>query len=156
MCYTILVTIYMIYMLDDTDDLTDADILVKIVLSLLILLLWTRQVYFEIIQLYNDGFVDYFRSLWNYNDIANYSLTAFVIVVNSFFKDDLIEMDLLRAIAAVTIALVILKCFDWLRLFEKTAFYVLLMRRTFGDMIWFMLLILLTFFMLGLPMVLLN
>ena len=46
--------------------------------------------------------------------------------------------------------------FDWLRLFENTAFFVLLMIETLADIKDFMVLIMVSLLMFGLPMTILN
>ena len=46
--------------------------------------------------------------------------------------------------------------FDWLRLFESTAFFVLLMIETLADIKDFMVLIMVSLLMFGLPMTILN
>jgi hypothetical protein len=49
-----------------------------------------------------------------------------------------------------------LKVFDWLRLFGKTSFFILLMTETLWEIRYFMVLIFLTLAMFGIPMAVLN
>ena len=49
-----------------------------------------------------------------------------------------------------------MKMFDWLRLFEKTAFYILLLSQTISDVSYFLILLVTTLMMFGVPMVVLN
>ena len=58
--------------------------------------------------------------------------------------------------AAISSTLTMVKIFDWLRLFEDTAFYVLLVGETLFDVRYFLLLLLTTLIMLGVPLVILN
>lgn len=67
----------------------------------------------------------YFESFWNYVDIFMLTSTSFVIIASSLHFD-FISMNSLRVIAALASCATILKMFDWLRLFEQTAFYILL------------------------------
>lgn len=48
------------------------------------------------------------------------------------------------------------KCYDWLRLFESTSFYILLIGETLNDIKPFMILLAVTLLTFGIPMVLLN
>ena len=50
----------------------------------------------------------------------------------------------------------VLKVFDWLRLFEPTAFFILLVEQTLKDIRFFIILILLALLMFGFPFVILN
>ena len=63
---------------------------------------------------------------------------------------------MLRVVAAISSTLTMVKIFDWLRLFEDTAFYVLLVGETLFDVRYFLLLLLTTLIMLGVPLVILN
>ena len=49
-----------------------------------------------------------------------------------------------------------MKLFDWLRLFEDTGFYVLLVEETLYDIRFFLLLLLTTLMMFGVPLVMLD
>ena len=49
-----------------------------------------------------------------------------------------------------------MKLFDWLRLFEKTGFYVKLVEETLYDIKYFILLLLTTLIMFGVPVVMLD
>lgn len=48
------------------------------------------------------------------------------------------------------------KLFDWLRLFEDTAFYILLVSETMSDIKAFMILLVIAMLMFGLPMMMLS
>ena len=49
-----------------------------------------------------------------------------------------------------------MKLFDWLRLFEETAFYVLLIGETIYDIRYFILLLMTTLIMFGVPLIMLD
>ena len=58
--------------------------------------------------------------------------------------------------AAIASCTLMLKVFDWLRLFEKTAFYILLVEVTLKDVSSFLILLVTALMMFGVPMVMLN
>ena len=58
--------------------------------------------------------------------------------------------------AAIASCTLMLKVFDWLRLFEKTAFYILLVEETLKDVSSFLILLVTALMMFGVPMVMLN
>ena len=62
----------------------------------------------------------------------------------------------LRVLASISSCLIVTKFFDWLRLFGKTSFYIMLMTETIKDIRYFILLILLTLAMFGIPMAVMN
>ena len=64
--------------------------------------------------------------------------------------------ELLRIIAAFASCFIFVKIFDWLRLFEGTAFYVHLVGETFSDILAFLILLLITLMTFGVPMYMLN
>jgi len=62
----------------------------------------------------------------------------------------------LRLFSAFGSCFTLLKVLDWLRLYEKTAFYVLLVTETLNDIKYFMLVLLTTLMMFGAPLLMLN
>ena len=99
--------------------------------------------------------LDYFKSLWNINDCVSLSLTL-TTVLTSVFRHPALPMELLRPMASIASCTLIIKLFDWLRLFEKTAFYILLLSQTISDVSYFLILLLTALMMFGVPMVMLN
>ena len=83
-------------------------------------------------------------------------MTAMFIFVSTITKSYLVEVETLRVIAAFTTCFTILKLFDWLRLFEETAFYVLLVGETLYDIRHFLLLLIAALMMFGIPLLMLN
>ena len=69
------------------------------------------------------------KSFWNWTDAANLTLNAFVLV-QSFEAFRVIEIDENRVIASISSCLMIFKFFDLLRVFEETAYYILLIQET--------------------------
>ena len=82
-------------------------------------------------------------------------MTLLILIVTSTGAD-WPSIEVQRVISALASFLTVLKIFDWLRLFEETAFYVLLVQETLWDIRFFMLLLLTTLLMFGVPLVLLQ
>ena len=68
----------------------------------------------------------------------------------------MIKLEYLIIIAAVNSLSLSLKSFDWLRLIEKTAFYINLIGQTMTDIQSFIILLLASFMLFGMPMLMLN
>ena len=76
-----------------------------------------------------DNKMNYFRSLWNLADIISLPLTA-IVTLHYLFGLTKIDVKDLRTMAAFASSLLVAKIYDWLRLFENTAFYVQLLEAT--------------------------
>ena len=61
-----------------------------------------------------------------------------------------------RVLASIFSFLLILKAFDWMRLFQSTGFYVMLVRETLNDIQAFMILLIAVIMMFAIPMLMLN
>ena len=79
-----------------------------------------------------------------------------IIVVTSVPKETYIEPEILRQLAAFASCSLLIKVYDWLRLFENTGFYILLLEETIRDVISFLILIITALLMFGMPMIMLN
>ena len=87
--------------------------------------LWCYQALSEIKQVKNEEkSCNHFKSVWNWFDMAGILLTLFVIVCGANEPDALVNKESLRVVAAFASFFILLKTFDWLRLFEGTAFYI--------------------------------
>jgi len=69
--------------------------------------------------------LSYFTDIWNINDFISLSFTI-IIIATSVEHNTVIAVENLRAMAAIASCTLMIKVFDWLRLFENTAFYILL------------------------------
>ena len=68
----------------------------------------------------------------NILDLLQYISTAVIIVSNLIAdKNSLAERS--RIVASLSLFILWVKFFDWLRLFEQTAFYVKLLTKTLSD-----------------------
>jgi len=111
--------------------------------------------------------------VWNWLDLFGLTFIFVIAVVRmstelSLYEDtlipneflgiaaDLVPIEWLRIMAAIASFCMLAKVFDWLRLFEETAFYILLMSETLKDISSFLILLLTALMMFGVPMIMLN
>lgn len=87
--------------------------------------------------------------------MSSLALTA-VVIVTSFEMFKIVPVETHRSLAALASFALCFKIFDWLRLFEKTAFLVLLLIQTLVDISDFMILIAISLIMFGIPMTILD
>ena len=80
----------------------------------------------------------YFCSFWNIIDVLGLLLVVYVLISTGLGLG-LTPLSALRVIAAFGSCFTLIKLFDWLRLFEDTAFYVLLVAETLKDIRYFLL-----------------
>lgn len=155
LAYSLLTIFYMKMALvhDFTDD--DGYPPLMTVFCLIVLALWARQFYVECKQAIGSGLKDYFCSVQNMFDVTGLLLVLFVIVMSGI-RSDYVSIQAIRVIAAFASMFTLMKLFDWLRLFDQTAFYIMLIVVTLRDVRHFMLLLLLTLLMFGVPLLMLN
>ena len=67
-----------------------------------------------------------------------------------------ISIEIHRRLAALVSCLLILKVYDWLRLFETTSFYMQLVYLTVSNIFSFMILFLIALLMFGIPISMIN
>ena len=79
-----------------------------------------------------------------------------ILLAHSLMGLQLIETLKLRTMAAFCSFLLVSKIYNWMRLFERTAFYVQLLYATLESIGWFMLLFFVAMLLFGLPLSLLN
>ena len=79
-----------------------------------------------------------------------------VTVLLSLQNEPLILIDTVTILASMSSFAMLLNGFNWLRLFDSTSFYILLLSETIKDITPFMILFLLSLMMFGIPMLLLN
>ena len=68
----------------------------------------------------------------------------------------LVNVENLRVVASIASCNILIKMFDWLRLLEATAFYIMLLEHTMKDVVPFMVLIGVALCMFGIPLVIIN
>lgn len=104
---------------------------------------------------YIDSIYDYLTSWWNYVDIVNL-LVSPVIMILAWTASEQSQLENLRVAAAFTTCSLMIKTFDWLKLFQETAFFIMLVGETLNDVKSFFVILLSTLLMFGLPMFMLN
>ena len=97
----------------------------------------------------------YFCSFWNLIDVLGLLMVVYVLISTGLGLG-FTPPSALRVIAAFGSCFTLIKLFDWLRLFEDTAFYVLLVGETLYDIRYFLLLLLITLMMFGVPLLMLD
>ena len=68
--------------------------------------------------------MEYFSDYWNMNDLTYLILNILVMMMNVFDHENTIILQ--RTFAAISACFLWFKVFDWLRLFDCTAFFILL------------------------------
>ena len=126
------------------------------------MIFWAYLIYLEYKQLrYNENFCaalkDYLKDFWNLNDIVHLTLVL-VLAINGSFGEKLhfLPINLQVVLAAIATSCICLKFFDWLRLFDRTSFYINLIGMTLSEVKYFLILLMASMFMFGLPLMILN
>lgn len=88
-------------------------------------------------------------------DISGLALTLFVIIM-SICEIEWVSFEGLRVIASMASCLNLLKIFDWLRLFEGTSFYILLIENTIKDIGYFLIILFTALLTFGIPLSMLD
>lgn len=92
-------------------------------------ILWFYQMYLEMAQIRSEGLsTNYFFNVWNINDFIHLFMIM-VLMVNALLRlseANGFDFTVDCVISAIVTLSLMLKLYDWLRLFEKTAFYILL------------------------------
>ena len=83
-------------------------------------------------------------------------MILFVVLASIHIGDRLVPNETLRVFGAFGTFSTFIKIFDWLRLFDGTAFYIRLIIETFIDITAFLLILVITLLTFGIPMHLLN
>lgn len=129
-------------------------------LAVLVAALWAYSVRNEVKQFTNmDEKLSYFTSFWNVVDLTQiiFNMIIIISVVTSMFGlEGLISFEVLRVMGAFASCCQMIKCYDWLRMFDDTSFFILLIGETLKDIVPFMILLSVTLLTFGVPMVLLN
>lgn len=114
----------------------------------------SNQLYNEYVQFKSEGnFVKYLTNYWNLNDLVYLFLNPLLLISNLF---ELMPLESLRLIAAISSIFLFVKVIDWLRLFDATAFYVSLMLQTVYSIRWFMIIMIIWWMTFGTAFYILN
>ena len=102
-----------------------------------------------------SSFRQHFSSGYNLNDCIWLTVTPIVIAC-SMADETWIEISSLRVMAAISSFSLLFKTFDWMRLFDGTSFYILLIKETLIDIKDFSLLFAMSLIMFGAPLIMLS
>ena len=131
-----------------------------LIVAVLVFALWAYSVRNEVKQFINmEDKLSYFTSFWNIVDLTQIIFIMIIIlsVVTSMFGvEGLISAETLRVMGAFASCCQMIKIYDWLRMFDDTSFFILLIGETLKDIVPFMILLAVTLLTFGVPMVLLN
>ena len=145
------------YALTDTNESVREDsLLTRALFGVLTLAQLSYFVYFEIIQACAESkWYQHYDNFWNINDALWLSFGP-IVVVASIPTTFLIDPHSLVIMTTLTSFSMMIKAMDWMRLFYKTAFYILLIQETIVDISYFLLLLVMTLLVFGFPMIMLN
>ena len=97
----------------------------------------------------------YISNGWNWIDFFGLSLSL-IFNIHTLAEMHEIPVETLRIMAAFATCAIFIKLYDWLRLFESTAFYVLLVKLTMKDILPFMILLFVSLLIFDIPMSMLS
>lgn len=127
-----------------------------LVLGLLSMAFTSKALVQEAKQIYqSESKLDYLLSFWNIVDLGYLGAIVFIFVC-TIPTTPFVSLTFLRVLAAFASFFMMNKLFDWLRLFEKTAFFIKLIEQTLSDISSFMILLIASLMMFGMPLVMLN
>ena len=135
----------------EIDDFKNSDKIFSVTLGCLTIVLLLYQMIIEILQLMGTTFSDYICTFPNVFDIFQLTSTLFIVILR-LIESEHTTSDSVRIVAAVSVFLLWMKMFDWLKLFEPTSFYIKLVTATFRDIASFMLLFFTSLAMFGTAM----
>ena len=96
---------------------------------------------------------EYFTDYWNINDLVYLILNTLVLICNFL---SLIPLYNQRVFAAISVCFLWFKVFDWLRLFDTTAFFISLILDTIYDIRSFLMILFICYMMFGSAFYILN
>lgn len=105
-------------------------------------------IYIEVIQSLSISLTEYFSDSSNAYDVYTYC-TSLLLVIVQLLEIDVPPLRFQRLIAAFAVLMTWLKVLDWLRLFEKTSFYIKLITETIYDIGYFMIIFVAALCMFG-------
>lgn len=141
---------------DETLEQSEEKLVTRAIFGLITLAFLSHQVYNEVVQYCGSaGFFDHFNTIWNFNDLFWQTTCPFIVLV-SIPSQRLIETEVLITLSSFATFGIMIKGLDWMRLFDKTSFYILLIMQTINDISAFILLIVMSLMMFGIPMNMLN
>ena len=108
------------------EDNKTEDIIYKEVIGGVTIILLVYQALIEYIQCYNSKSWTEYLGFTNFCDMFQLSSTLYILIAN-MGQDENNDKSNERLVATFAIFVLWIKIFDWLRLFERTSFYTLLL-----------------------------
>ena len=113
------------------------------------------QWYHEIMHIMAKDFKENFR-LGSISNNTVWLILCTIIVICSIPSEPWIPLQYMVVISSWVTFLMMFKVLLWMRMFDKTSFYIQLILQTLKDITAFLLLLVISLFILGLPMLMLN
>ena len=100
----------------------------------------------------SDSNLDYLLDYWNINDLIYLIINSFVMICNllGHYKEWQVTL------SAIAVCFLWFKVFDWLRLFDTTAFFVLLIQQTIRSILSFLIILVFCYLMFGSAFYIIN
>ena len=92
------------------------------------------------------NYLQYITNFWNLNDLSYLFLNMLLLIFHIF---DIVPLEQQRYIASISTVLMCIKIIDWLRLFDKTSFYISLINDTLHSIKSFMVIIFMCYMLFG-------
>ena len=83
-------------------------------------------------------------------------MLTLLIFVLTLVEIEWIELDMMRVIASLASCLLLIKLYDWLKLFTTTAFYIRLIEITLYDITGFLIIFIIALLICGIPLTILD
>lgn len=99
--------------------------------------------------------LDYFKEFFNWIDISGMLLTLAILFL-TLLEIEWLSFGSLRLMASLATWSLLIKAYDWMRLFDSTSFFILLIENTLGDIKAFMVLLSIALLTFGLPLSMLD
>ena len=151
--YCFLQVFYLKYALQNREEGENASPVRTSIFAIVVFLFWLKQVKTERLQAQVNP--NYWCEVGNMVDVAGILIMLFLIFITGCHLS-LLSAEVLRVLAAIATCITLTRLIDWMRLFEETAFYVLLIQVTLSDIKYFMVLLLIALLMFGIPIMMLD
>lgn len=153
--YSVLIIISMIMSMQPREHLDDkSDRQMQIIFGTLTVPFWFNLAYYECVQLKAEGW-SHFSDFWSIIDFIHLTMNPFIVLI-SLPREPPVDMSILRIMAAFASCATMIKVYDWMRLFDSTAFFILLIKETLKDVAPFMQLVFISLMTFGIPMIMID
>ena len=130
-------------------DKEQPSIIIEVFVSLLCI---GYQIFQEIVAFSGaDSVRAHFNAWWNFNDLFWMTLSPFIVIASTR-NEYPIQRETLVTMSALVAFSMMIKLFDWMRLFKNTAHYVTLIGETLSDSASFIIILIANLMLFGVPM----